>query len=56
MCWRMFSAVEDGFKLLQNSIRNRDANGYHRNVRRNDFPYVETDFLIAFNTLLDWYD
>jgi hypothetical protein len=48
--------VKDGYTLLQTSIRNRDAHAYHRDVRRNDFPLLEKNFLEAFNTLLDWYD
>lgn len=46
--------VSDGYKRLQESIRNRDAHGYHRGVRQKDFPLVESHFLGAFNTLLDW--
>ena len=32
--------VKDGYKLLQTSIRNRDAHAYHKGVRRNDFPLL----------------
>ncbi len=46
--------VSNGYKRLQESIRNRDAHGYHRGVRQKDFPLVESHFVGAFNTILGW--
>jgi len=31
--------VSDGYRRLRESIRNRDAHGYHRGVRQKDFPF-----------------
>jgi hypothetical protein len=48
--------VREGYRVLQETIRNRDAHGYHQGVRRANFPLVESHFLGALNTLLDWYE
>jgi hypothetical protein len=50
------STVREGYKLLHTLIRNRDAHAYHKGVRQENFPLVESHLLGAFNTLLDWCD